>query len=48
MTTRTRFPYRSDVHRQLIQAATASQTIAYSELPTGRGWVGTYLYRTDA
>jgi len=29
----------------LIDAAIAGRTIAYSELGTGRGWVGTYLFR---
>jgi hypothetical protein len=45
MTKRDRFPYRADVHRRLINAAIAGRTIAYSELGTGRGWVGTYLFR---
>ena len=42
---RSRFPYRPDVHRRLIDAAASGRLITYSELGTGRGWVGTYLYR---
>lgn len=45
MTRRERYPYRPDIHRRLIEAAIAGRTIAYSELGTGRGWVGTYLFR---
>jgi hypothetical protein len=39
------FPYRADIHRRLIAAASSGNTIAYSELGTGRGWVGSYLFR---
>lgn len=45
MAKRDRFPYRADVHRRLIEAAIAGRTIAYSDLGTGRGWVGSYLFR---
>lgn len=40
-----RYPYRADVHRRLIEGAIAGRLIWYSDLGTGRGWVGTYLYR---
>jgi hypothetical protein len=39
------YPFRSDIHRRLIEAAIAGRTVAYSELGTGRAWVGTYLFR---
>jgi hypothetical protein len=42
---RDRCPYRADVHRRLIDAAARGRTITYSELGTGRGWTGAYLYR---
>lgn len=45
MSKRNVFPYRPDIHRRLIAAASVGRTIAYSELGTGRGWVGTYLFR---
>ena len=45
MSRRDRYPYRTDVHRRLIEAASAGRMITYSELATGRGWVGTYLFR---
>jgi hypothetical protein len=45
MARRDRYPYRPDIHRRLIEAARAGRTVAYSELGTGRGWVGTYLFR---
>jgi hypothetical protein len=45
MARRDRYPYRPDVHRRLIEAACAGRTIAYSDLGTGRAWVGTYLFR---
>jgi hypothetical protein len=45
MSKRDRFPYRADVHGRLIAAAIDGRTIAYSDLGTGRGWVGSYLFR---
>ena len=45
MVRRSVYPYRLDIHRRLIAAAIAGRTIAYSDLGTGRGWVGTYLFR---
>jgi hypothetical protein len=37
--------YRGDVHRRLLGAAHRGRTITYSELGSGRGWIGSYLYR---
>lgn len=45
MASRDRYPYRSDIHARLIGAAASGRTIAYSDLGTGRAWVGTYLFR---
>jgi hypothetical protein len=45
MAQRDRFPYRADVHRRLLEAAVSGRTITYGQLGTGRGWVGTYLFR---
>jgi hypothetical protein len=45
MATRGQYPYRSDIHLRLIEAARSGSTIAYSELGTSRAWVGAYLFR---
>jgi hypothetical protein len=45
MVKRDRYPYRPDIHRLLIDAAIAGRTITYSDLGTGRAWVGAYLFR---
>jgi hypothetical protein len=39
------FPYKAEVHRRLIDAASRGQTVTYTGLGFGRGWIGTYLYR---
>lgn len=40
-----RYRYRAEIHAKLIQAAASGETIAYSALGTGRGHVGSYLFR---
>ncbi len=37
--------FRTDVYFRLLEAAIAGRTIAYGELPGGRGHIGGYLYR---
>jgi hypothetical protein len=37
--------FRPDVYAKLVAAARAGGTVAYSELPGGRGHIGGYLYR---
>ena len=39
------YPYRRDIHVRLIETAIQGRTIAYSELPTSRRWVGAILFR---
>lgn len=45
MASRGQYPYRSDIHLRLIDAARSGRTIVYSDLGTSRAWVGAYLFR---
>jgi hypothetical protein len=38
-------PFRTDVYLRLVDAAIKGHTVAYSDLPGGRGHIGSYLYR---
>jgi len=37
--------FREDVHDKLVDAARNGHTVCYSDLPGGRGHIGSYLYR---
>ncbi len=37
--------FREDVYDKLVDAARNGHTVCYSDLPGGRGHIGSYLYR---
>ena len=37
--------FREDIYSQLVDAASTGRTVCYSDLPGGRGHIGSYLYR---